>query len=48
MTRPDIPENKNDTINRQHLGIIHLAFGVTTMQEIDDKQNSYKMMAILF
>lgn len=37
MTRPDIPPNGNDTINKQHLGIIHLAFGVSTMEEVDAK-----------
>lgn len=37
MARPDIPENKNDTVMAQHKGIIHLAFGVGTMQEVDEK-----------
>jgi lactoylglutathione lyase len=37
MARPDIPVNKNDTVQAQHLGIIHLAFGVTTMTEVDAK-----------
>lgn len=37
MTMPDIPENKNDTVQRQHRGIIHLAFGVDTVQEVDVK-----------
>lgn len=37
MSRPDIPENKNDTIHAQYLGIIHLAFGVNTPQEVDAK-----------
>jgi lactoylglutathione lyase len=37
MARPDIPENKNDTVQAQHLGIIHLAFGVATMAEVDEK-----------
>lgn len=37
MSRPDIPENKNDTVQAQYLGIIHLAFGVNTMQEVDAK-----------
>jgi lactoylglutathione lyase len=37
MARPDIPENKNDTVQAQHLGIIHLAFGVATMTEVDAK-----------
>jgi lactoylglutathione lyase len=37
MFRPDIPENLNDTEIKQHKGIIHLAFGVGTMQEVDEK-----------
>ena len=37
MMRPDIPNNMNDTITRQHLGIIHLAFGVDTMTEVQSK-----------
>lgn len=37
MSMPDIPANLNDTIKKQHKGIIHLAFGVETMQEVDDK-----------
>ena len=37
MTKPGIPENKNDTVNMQHKGIIHLAFGVNTAHEVDEK-----------
>ena len=37
MQKPEIPGNLNDTIVAQHLGIIHLAFGVNTMQEVNDK-----------
>jgi len=37
MSRPDIPENKNDTVQAQYLGIIHLAFGVNTVQEVEAK-----------
>ena len=37
MTRPDIPNNLNDTIIRQHAGIIHLAFGVSAIEEVDAK-----------
>jgi lactoylglutathione lyase len=43
MYRPDIPANKNDTTGRQHLGIIHLAFGVNTMQEVDQKAEQLKL-----
>jgi lactoylglutathione lyase len=37
MSRPNIPDNANDRIMAQHKGIIHLAFGVNTMQEVDSK-----------
>jgi lactoylglutathione lyase len=35
MTKPGIPLNTNDTINAQHQGIIHLAFGVQSMEQVD-------------
>jgi lactoylglutathione lyase len=37
MTMPAIPANENDTTQKQHLGIIHLAFGVDTMEEVGAK-----------
>jgi lactoylglutathione lyase len=37
MSRPGIPQNINDGINDQHLGIIHLAFGVSTIEEVNAK-----------
>ena len=37
MSRPDIPSNTNDTVSNQHLGIIHLAFGVVSTEEVDKK-----------
>ena len=37
MTMPEIPANLNDTINKQHRGIIHLAFGVDSVEEVDNK-----------
>lgn len=37
MSMPNIPDNTNDTINRQHKGIIHIAFSVDTKQEVDAK-----------
>ena len=37
MTLPDIPENSNDRVFAQHKGIIHLAFGVDTQKEVDEK-----------
>jgi lactoylglutathione lyase len=37
MSMPDIPDNLNDTIHTQHKGLIHLAFGVDTITEVDQK-----------
>lgn len=37
MKRPDIPENKNDRVISQHKGLIHLAFEVASMEEVDEK-----------
>lgn len=37
MSKPGVPSNQNDTVNEQYLGIIHLAFGVETMAEVDAK-----------
>ena len=37
MSMPNIPENTNDTINAQHKGIIHIAFSVDSIQEVDAK-----------
>jgi len=37
MQMPGIPQNQNDTVQAQHQGIIHLAFGVNTMAEVDQK-----------
>lgn len=37
MQMPCIPENKNDTVKMQHMGIIHLAFGSGTKADVDEK-----------
>jgi lactoylglutathione lyase len=37
MSMPDIPDNSNDRIVKQHKGIIHLAFGAETINEVDEK-----------
>ena len=37
MSMPNIPQNQNDTIEKQHQGIIHLAFGVDTLDEVNTK-----------
>jgi lactoylglutathione lyase len=42
MSRPDIPENANDSVSAQYLGIIHLAFEVATMAEVDRKANEFR------
>lgn len=47
MTMPNIPANTNDTIISQHKGIIHLAFGVTSLQEVDDKAKELKANGFL-
>lgn len=37
MQMPQIPAKPNATAGQQYLGIIHLAFGVETMPEVDAK-----------
>jgi len=37
MTMPGIPGNLNDTVKTQHKGIIHLAFGVDSVDEVNKK-----------
>jgi len=37
MSMDGIPANMNDTVTTQHLGLIHLAFGVNSMAEVDAK-----------
>src|SRR3954452_21593441 len=50
MSGLNIPVNSNDTIQKQHLGIIHLAFGVDTMNEVNEKakqlqNDGYKILS---
>src|SRR5690349_12057717 len=50
MSMAGVPGNINDTIKKQHLGIIHLAFGVDTMREVDEKadqlqKDGYKILS---
>jgi lactoylglutathione lyase len=50
MTKPDIPANTNDRVFAQHKGIIHFAFGVNTMEEVDEKAkqlhaNGFKILS---
>lgn len=42
MRRPDIPENTNDRVGTQHQGLIHMAFGVDTMQDVEQKAQELK------
>lgn len=37
MKMKGVPDNLNDTIQAQHKGIIHLAFGLDTVAEVDEK-----------
>jgi lactoylglutathione lyase len=37
MNKPSIPENLNDRVAKQHLGLIHLAFEVETMEQVSEK-----------
>lgn len=37
MQMVGVPANKNDRVVAQHQGIIHLAFGVDSMAEVDEK-----------
>lgn len=42
MSRPDIPPNANDTVGAQHMGLIHLAFGVGDKIAVDQKAAELK------
>jgi lactoylglutathione lyase len=37
MQKPGIPANANDTVQSQHTGLIHMAFGVSSPEEVDEK-----------
>ncbi|MEO5562250.1 MAG: VOC family protein [Chitinophagaceae bacterium] len=37
MSMIGVPANLNDTIIKQHTGIIHLAFGVNSIEEVEEK-----------
>jgi lactoylglutathione lyase len=37
MQMVGVPANTNDRVVAQHQGIIHLAFGVNTMDQVDEK-----------
>lgn len=42
MQLPGIPGNLNDPVGKQYLGIIHLAFGVSSMEEVISKSEELK------
>ena len=42
MKMPNIPPNSNDTVHSQHLGIIHLAFGLPNASLVDQKAAQLK------
>jgi lactoylglutathione lyase len=37
MRKPGIPENLNDRTGTQHLGLIHISFGLETMEIVNEK-----------
>ncbi|NDV45599.1 hypothetical protein D0T49_00835 [Paludibacter sp. 221] len=41
MKMPEIPANQNDLV-KQYKGLIHIAFGVGTTKEVDDKAEQLK------
>lgn len=42
MTAPNIPENRNDTVEKEHLGIIHFAFEARSKMDVDLKAKELK------
>jgi lactoylglutathione lyase len=42
MQMPGIPTNQNDRKEKQHLGLIHLAFGADSKEEVDAKAKELK------
>jgi lactoylglutathione lyase len=42
MSMINIPDNQNDTITKQHKGLIHLAFGAASVEEVDEKARQLK------
>lgn len=41
---PNIPDNLNDQEGNQHQGIIHLAFGVETIEAVNQKADELKLV----
>jgi lactoylglutathione lyase len=42
MQMPGIPENLNDPVQKQYLGLIHLSFGMENMESVNVKANELK------
>jgi lactoylglutathione lyase len=42
MFMPSIPDHKIDTVRHQHRGIVHLAFEVQSMEDVDTKAAQLK------
>lgn len=42
MSMKSIPANQNDTIQAQYKGIIHIAFGVDSIREVDQKADQLR------
>lgn len=42
MKMTGIPENQNDTVQKQHLGVIHIAFGLGSKEDVDKKADELK------
>jgi len=42
MQMPGIPENLGDTVDKQYLGYIHLAFGMKDMNMVNEKFSELK------
>ncbi len=46
MAKPGIPENLNDRVEAQHQGLIHMAFEVETMKEVDEKAEAFRQAGL--
>ncbi len=46
MHRADIPENRNDVVRAQHLGLIHLAFDTGSRDEVDGMAAQFKEVGL--
>ena len=42
MSKPGVPENKNDVVDTQYQGLIHFAFGVESVQLVKEKEEELR------